>query len=524
MSNADATGARSGSVLILAAGRDGELALEVLNNAGHACHLCADEQDLLDRLGDDVAALLIAEELVSERLHGNLTAALAAQPAWSDLPILVVAQNSSEALRLPGLAVLGNVSVLTRPLAVDALSSSVAASVRARLRQLQVRDLLGDQQEQARRKDEFLAMLAHELRNPLAPIRYAARILQAPGLPTDQLRHTAQLVERQVGHMATIIDDLLDVSRVTRGLITLSAAPLDFADLVRRTVDAYAVTAKDKGVGVRAVIAPQPVWVRGDATRLKQVLDNLLDNAVKFSPAGREVLVSLCRDTGQAVIEVSDQGAGLDPALIPHIFEPFVQADRSLDRPNGGLGLGLALVRGLVQLHGGATSAQSKGPNCGSTFTVHLPLIETPALRSEVRALPHGPGGLRVLLAEDNRDAADSLKMLLEMSGHEVTVAYNGPDAVTTARSVCPQVVVCDIGLPGMSGYDVATALRQDPELQNVRLIAVTGYGDAQDRDAALATGFDEHLCKPVEPNALLAEIAKAARGPNAVHSGTSVR
>ena len=186
MSNADATGARSGSVLILAAGRDGELALEVLNNAGHACNLCADEQDLLDRLGDDVAALLIAEELVSERLHGNLTAALAAQPAWSDLPILVVAQNSSEALRLPGLAVLGNVSVLTRPLAVDALSSSVAASVRARLRQLQVRDLLGDQQEQARRKDEFLAMLAHELRNPLAPIRYAARILQAPGcLPTS---------------------------------------------------------------------------------------------------------------------------------------------------------------------------------------------------------------------------------------------------------------------------------------------------------------------------------------------------
>jgi signal transduction histidine kinase/ActR/RegA family two-component response regulator len=511
MSRVDALTAQPGSVLILAAGRDGELALKVLTQAGHACQLCAGPQDLVDRLGEDVSALLIAEELLSEPLHASLAAALAAQPAWSDLPILVVAQNSSQPVRRPRLVELGNVSVLTRPMAVDALSSSVAASIRARRRQLQVRDLLRDQQEQARRKDEFLAMLAHELRNPLTPIRYAARILQAPGLPADNLRSTAQLVERQVGHMATIIDDLLDVSRVTRGLIKLSSAPLDLAELVRRTVDAYAAAAKEQGVGVRAAITPQPVWVQGDATRLKQVLDNLFDNAVKFSPAGREVIVSLTKDAGQAIVAVSDHGAGLDPLLIPHIFEPFVQADRSLDRPNGGLGLGLALVRGLVQLHGGAASAESKGPNCGSTFTVRLPLIEPPALQAEAHVLATGGGGLRVLLAEDNRDAADSLKMLLEMSGHEVTIAYNGPDAVTTARSVCPEVVVCDIGLPGMNGYDVATALRQDPALQSVRLIAVTGYGDAQDRDTALATGFDEHLCKPVEPNALLAEIAKAA-------------
>jgi len=512
MTHVSALAAQPGCVLILAAGRDGELALKVLTKAGHACHLCASTQDLIERLDDDVSALLIAEELLAEPLHASLATALAAQPAWSDLPILVVAQNASQPARRPRLIELGNVSVLTRPMAVDALSSSVAASIRARRRQLQVRDLLRDQQEQARRKDEFLAMLAHELRNPLAPIRYAARILQAPGLPADNLRSTAQLVERQVGHMATIIDDLLDVSRVTRGLIKLASTPLDLTDLVRRTVDAYIAAAKEKGVGVRAVLTTQPVWVHGDATRLKQVLDNLFDNAVKFSPAGREVLVSLTKDGEQAIVAVSDHGAGLDPLLIPHIFEPFVQADRSLDRPNGGLGLGLALVRGLVQLHGGATSAESKGPNCGSTFTVRLPLIETPALQAEAHVPPTSAGGLRVLLAEDNRDAADSLKMLLEMSGHVVTIAYNGPDAVAAARSARPEVVVCDIGLPGMSGYDVATALRQDPALQNVRLIAVTGYGDVQDRDAALATGFDEHLCKPVEPNALLAEITKADR------------
>jgi signal transduction histidine kinase len=211
MTHSDAPAAQPGCVLILAAGRDGELAMKVLTQAGHACQLCASPQDLVDRLGDGISALLIAEELMSEPLHASLATALTAQPAWSDLPILVVAQNSSQPARRPGLIELGNVSVLTRPMAVDALSSSVAASIRARRRQLQVRDLLRDQQEQARRKDEFLAMLAHELRNPLAPIRYAARILQTPGLPAENLQSTAQLVERQVGHMATIIDDLLDV-------------------------------------------------------------------------------------------------------------------------------------------------------------------------------------------------------------------------------------------------------------------------------------------------------------------------
>jgi signal transduction histidine kinase/CheY-like chemotaxis protein len=500
-------------VLIFASGRDGELAHKVLVGAGHPCHLCATEQQLLASIGEDAAAVLIAEELLTDALHRDLAGLLAAQPAWSDLPILVVAQTGDRPSRRTDLVALGNVSVLTRPMAVEALSSSVAASVRARRRQLQVRDLLREQQEQARRKDEFLAMLAHELRNPLAPIRYAARILKAPNLPADTLRSTALLVERQVGHMATIIDDLLDVSRVTRGLIKLSTTPLDLAELVQRTVDAYAVAAKDKGVLVRSAFTGQQVWVNGDATRLKQVLDNLCDNAVKFSTPGQEVVVTLRKDAsqGQAVVAIADQGAGLDPSIIPHIFEPFVQADRSLDRPNGGLGLGLALVRGLVRLHGGAATADSEGPGRGSTFTVRLPLIETPAIRPEARAEAGEGRGLRVLVAEDNRDAADSLRMLLEMSGHEVVVAYTGPDAIAVARSVCPEVVVCDIGLPGMSGYDVATILRSDPGLSRVRMIAVTGYGDNHDRDVALATGFDEHLCKPVEPNLLLAEIAKAA-------------
>jgi signal transduction histidine kinase/ActR/RegA family two-component response regulator len=497
---------------------DGALATGFLREHGIDAQYCATLADLIPNLGGDTGCVVLVEEALSDPDLDAFHAALRSQPPWSDLPLLLFAAHGSPLIELvQGLfPQSGNVTLLQRPIHPVSLVSAVNVALRARVRQLQVRDLLGQRELAVRQRDEFLAMLAHELRNPLAPIRYAARILQAPGLPADTLRSTAQLVERQVGHMATIIDDLLDVSRVTRGLIKLAAEPVDLADLVRRAADGYVAAAKEKGVGVRAAMTTQPVWVNGDATRLKQVLDNLFDNAVKFSPAGREVLVSLTRDAGQAKLAVSDQGAGLDPQLIAHIFEPFVQADRSLDRPNGGLGLGLALVRGLVQLHGGAASAASKGPNCGSTFTVRLPLIETPALQAEARVLSTGGGGLRVLLAEDNRDAADSLKMLLEMSGHDVSVAYNGPDAVTTARSVCPEVVVCDIGLPGMSGYDVATALRQDPGLRGVRLIAVTGYGDAQDRDTALATGFDEHLCKPVEPNRLLAEIAKAAHGESA--------
>lgn len=521
MSDAVVAARNQAPVLVLAPGRDGELVCKVLDAAGHRSRLCNSGEDLLAGVGDEVSAIVVAEESLSEPLLVKLSAALSAQPAWSDLPVLVVAQGEGSGFRHARLVALGNVSVLTRPMAVDALSSSVASSLRARRRQLQVRDLMLQQHEEARRKDEFLAMLAHELRNPLAPIRYASKVLQSDRLPRDRLRTTAELVERQVGHMARIIDDLLDVSRVTRGLIKLDVVSLDMAELVARSVEAHNIAAASKGVDVRVDGEEGPLWVNGDATRLKQVLDNLLDNAVKFSPTGGQVLVMLHRDAGQAVVTTSDHGPGLDRKLITHIFEPFFQADRSLDRTKGGLGLGLALVRGLVELHGGEVTAESQGAGTGSTFTVRIPLDASPAFPPPGREVSTEGAGVRVLVAEDNRDSAESLKLLLEMRGHEVIVAYTGPDALRAARSARPDVIICDIGLPGLSGYEVAETLRRDAALANVRMIAVTGYGGSQDRAIALAKGFDEHLRKPVEPNLLLAEIANAANASSRISAGS---
>ncbi|HEX4885259.1 MAG TPA: ATP-binding protein [Casimicrobiaceae bacterium] len=500
-------------VLVFAPTRDSELTQQVLAARGQACLRIETDDQLLARIGDDAGALLIAEELLSDRLAERLVSALARQPPWSDLPILLVAHAIHERRHLPGLDILGNVAVLTRPMAIDALASAVSSALRARRRQFQLRDLLNAEKDQARRKDQFLAMLAHELRNPLAPVRFAAQVLETTDLSADQSRETAALIGRQVSHMARIIDDLLDVSRLTRGLVTLDRETLDLAALARRIALDHQPTASTRGVVIRTQ-APEAVLVHGDRTRLKQVLDNLLDNAIKFSPAGADVEVVVEGGGGEARLEVRDQGEGLHPELVSHLFEPFSQADRSLDRNRGGLGLGLALVRALTRLHGGEAIAASDGPGRGSTFTITLPLLRDDAdpRPARVSQPERPPVPVRVLIAEDNHDAADSLRMLLELAGHEVHIARTGPEAIAEARRLRPDIVLCDIGLPGMSGYDVARTLRGDEALAALRLVAVTGYATEDDRLDATAAGFDRHLRKPVEPDVLMAELATLAR------------
>jgi signal transduction histidine kinase/ActR/RegA family two-component response regulator len=504
-------------VLILAPPRDSELTQRVLEDRGQPCERLEHEGQLLSRMDEHAGAVLVAEECLSDHVVEQLVNLLAQQPPWSDLPILLVAQNAHSRRHRPGLEVLGNVAVLTRPMAIDALVSAVSSALRARRRQYQVRDLLRAEQEQARRKDQFLAMLAHELRNPLAPVRFAAQVLETTDLRGDQLRETTALIGRQVAHMARIIDDLLDVSRLTRGLIVLDRERLDVAELARRIAGDHQLTARTRGVSVRA-LAPRAVFVDGDRTRLKQVLDNLIDNAVKFSPAGAEVTVSVETRDGTARLVVRDHGEGLQPELVPHLFEPFSQGDRSLDRHRGGLGLGLALVRALTRLHGGEASAASDGPGRGATFTITLPLLDAGVDRpagGTFEARGAGPR-IRVLIAEDNQDAADSLRLLLELAGHEVFIARTGPEAILEAHRRRPDIVLCDIGLPGMNGYDVARALRDDATLRPVRLVAVTGYATEDDRDEASLAGFDRHLRKPVEPDVLMAELA-ALRHPSAL-------
>jgi PAS domain S-box-containing protein len=365
--------------------------------------------------------------------------------------------------------------------------------------------------EADRRKDEFLALLAHELRNPLAPIRNATQLLQRLGEPHPGVGPLREIIERQVTHLARLVDDLLDVSRISSAKVLLRKERLDLAALVRAVTADHRPLLLGGGLRLAVEVPDRPLWVDGDPTRLAQVVGNLLHNAGKFTDPGGLVTVRLAPgpDGGRATLTVCDTGIGLEADILGRLFEPFSQADRSLARSQGGLGLGLALVKGLVELHGGGVEAASAGPGRGAEFTVCLPLAPGPA---EQKRPPGGPGPkatLRILVVEDNRDTAATLRLLLEMEGHEVAVAHNGTAGVAAARGLWPDVVLCDIGLPGgMDGYGVARALRADPEQAVATLIALTGYGQEEDRRQARQAGFDRHLTKPVDPVVLMQLLA----------------
>jgi PAS domain S-box-containing protein len=361
--------------------------------------------------------------------------------------------------------------------------------------------------EADRRKDEFLAMLAHELRNPLAPIRNAAEVMRRIAPAEPRLLQVREMIDRQVTHMAHLVDDLLDVSRISRGKILLRGQRLDLNALVRATVEDHRSLLEGNGLRLELELPDGPVWMAGDPTRLSQMVGNLLQNSEKFTNPGGWVRVSLGvdRERGQAVLTVEDSGIGMEPEILGRLFEPFSQADGSLDRSRGGLGLGLALVKGLVDLHGGEVRAESGGKERGSTFTLRLPLDGAPEAPRE-EAVASGDGRpLRVLVVEDNRDAADSLRLLLELTGYQVEVAYTGIEALERAPRFHPEVALCDIGLPGgMDGYALARALRGREETAGIHLIAISGYGQEEDQRQARESGFDRHLTKPVDPPVLL--------------------
>jgi len=367
--------------------------------------------------------------------------------------------------------------------------------------------LLKEIRQSANHKDEFLGMLAHELRNPLAPLRNAVHLLHLRGDDPTVVALVRDMMDRQITHMGRLIDDLVDVSRITRGTINLNRERTDLARLARLTTEDQREVFQNSGITIETRLPEIPVWVHGDRTRLTQVLENLLENARKFTQTGGRIEIEVVADLSrqEAVMQVRDTGIGVDPELLPRLFEPFTQADRSLDRGRGGLGLGLALVKRLVELHDGTVSAHSAGTEQGAEFMVRLPLQDEPMALSESRLSPTSTTKhVRVLVVEDNRDSAESLRMLLSTQGYEVALAYTGMEGVEAARSARPDVVICDVGLPGMDGYAVARAIRMNPATAKARLIAVTGYGEHEDRVRALASGFDTHLVKPADPEVLL--------------------
>ena len=360
------------------------------------------------------------------------------------------------------------------------------------------------------RKDEFLAMLAHELRNPLAPIRSAAQILRVHGKANSQLDWARAVIERQAMHLTRLVDDLLDVSRIVRGQIVLERQPLDLKEAIQNAVETSRPIILERHHRLHVTIPEVEVQIEGDLTRLAQVLANLLINAAKYTNEGGDIRIEGLREGAQAIVKVSDSGIGIGPSLLPHVFDLFTQGERTLDRAQGGLGIGLTLVRRIVEMHGGAVEARSAGAGLGSEFIVRLPAIESRPRTVAAAVKSKQPAStrlLRILVVDDNVDAAESIAMLLSLDGHDVRSVHDAQRALDMVSEFLPDLVLLDIGLPGMDGYEVARQLRSRQEITGIRLVAVTGYGQQEDRDRARDAGFDQHLVKPVEPDALNAVL-----------------
>jgi PAS domain S-box-containing protein len=368
-------------------------------------------------------------------------------------------------------------------------------------------------EDQDRRKNQFLGVLSHELRNPLEPILNALYILDHAEPGGERAYAAREVIGRQLDHLTRLVDDLLDVTRISRGKIHLHREAVDLAKAVHHTVDDHRSLFASRGVELRVEAPAGPLTVNADPARVVQIVGNLLQNAAKFTNSGGRVTVALAQDEGRAVLRVSDSGVGIDPGILPRLFEPFTQADESLHRSSGGLGLGLALVKGLAELHGGAVEARSEGRGRGAEIIVRLPIADGEA-RARVRPRPPSASRhRRVLVIEDNLDAAETLRVVLEMSGHMVEVAHDGRDGVARARAFRPDLIICDIGLPEMDGYAVARAIRSDPALASVDLVALTGYALAEDQRRAREAGFDRHLAKPAPLEEIEAVLGETSRG-----------
>jgi PAS domain S-box-containing protein len=456
--------------------------------------------------GPGTASHLSPEVLADDALlrdHGAADGLVAAVPG-RERPIGLLGVYTRSPRRFPPGELLF-VQAMADLLGVAAERKQLEGELRLRVRELAE----GDQ-----RKDEFLAMLAHELRNPLAPVRNGLQVLRAKCNADPDVDRLAEMMLRHVGQIVRLVEDLIDVSRITRGQITLRKERVNLASIIDQAVEATraAIDARKQELSVNTPAAP--VLLEADPARLAQVVENLLNNAVKYTDEGGRIWLEARREGGEAVISVRDTGVGISAEMLPKVFDLFTQVERTLDRSQGGLGVGLTLVRSLVELHAGTVHAFSAGPGQGSEFIVRLPALpagtrfenQQPHEGTPPVATPLTPRS--ILIVDDNVDAADSLAMLLRLSGHQVWTAYGGLAALEAAKSHRPQVVLLDIGLPGMDGYEVAARLRRDSTSVSITLVALTGFGQEDDRRKTHAAGFDYHLVKPVSPGELAQLLA----------------
>ena len=390
--------------------------------------------------------------------------------------------------------------------------------------QLQIR--AKELEEEHRRKDEFLALLGHELRNPLAPIRSALSLHALPTSTEEIRRRSIEIMTRQVDHLTRLVNELLDVARIATGKVRLEMDVLEAASIIYRARELCEPGIREKAQQLSVALPPAPIYVRGDLQRLVQVIGNLLNNASKYSPAGAAIRIVVEENQGTVEITVTDNGMGISATALPRIFDVFSQSERALARSEGGLGVGLTLVRRLLEQHGGSVSAFSEGVDKGSTFRVVLPLVPAPVLsQAKTELLPQPVQGMKILIVDDNKDAVETLGELLTLSGHEVKVAHDGENAIAVAKDYQPSVIFLDIGLPGIDGYAVAGTLRQDPALADVALVALTGYGLEEDIKRAREAGFTDHVVKPVKIERvfeILSLVAAEEGRPQAFAGGAS--
>ena len=499
-------------------------------------------QTILEDLGENLVMVRSGAEALAEVLRrefavvlldvnmpdidGLETAAYLRQYKKSaHTPIIFITAYADEMQTARGYS-LGAVDYILSPIQPEILRSKVKVFVELFRLQQQTRLMAEERvaleraetarkaaEEANRLKDEFIAMLSHELRNPLAPIRAATEVIRRIAPADQRLSLATSMMERQVGHLVRLVDELLDVARMGRGRIVLSKEQLELEKVISHGLEPVRTLIDLRRQTLAVSLPSAPVWLSGDFYRLGQVVSNLVNNAAKFTREGGRIQVEATASRGQVVISVGDTGIGIEPQLLPRIFELFVQGERSLDRSEGGMGIGLTLVRHLVELHHGHVEAHSEGPGRGAVFRVFLPCISAvgsvhASRAATVEAPLRAPRGCRVLVVDDNADAAESIEMLLRLSGHETRVVTEAEQVMATAAVFDPHVAILDIGLPGLSGYDLAQRLRQEPEHADVVLIALTGYGQVQDREKAVAAGFDHYFVKPVDPAELEAVIA----------------
>jgi len=509
-------------VLLLApTRRDREVTAQALASVGIRCTVCVDLSSLTRELELGVGSIMLTDLALADADMAGLHQALALQPPWSDVPLVMLCRDREQSpAMLRGLDRLRNVTLIDRPASILAMLSAVQAALRGRRWQYRIRDQIvaQHQAEEAlrqadQRKDEFLATLAHELRNPLAPIRTGLQLLHRVPEADAQHGRLLRMMERQLRLLVKLIDELLDVSRIATGKVVLRCEVVDMRGVVEAAVESCQPALDAAGHALQVGLPAHAVWVVGDPSRLAQAVGNLLNNAAKYTPDGGHVGVALDTVEGQARVIVSDDGVGIPPGMLARVFDLFAQVDRTLDRAQGGLGIGLSLVRSLMALHGGTVAARSAGVDRGSEFELRLPAVPAPpgAPAPRSRQEPGAPNPappLRVLVVDDNIDAADSLGMLIGMAGHQTRVVYSAPAAWDALPAFEPDVVFCDLGMPGMGGCELAVRLRQDRRYARTRLVALTGWGADEDQRRTRAAGFDFHLTKPASAESLEALLS----------------